>query len=78
MTDDTEGGRLATLGLASLLALCCVSLTVLIGGAFAVGGTAGGTAVATGASSARGIAITFLVTGVTLVPVYLIWRWRMG
>lgn len=76
--DGANGGRLATLGLASLLAVCCVSLTALFGGAAAVGGTAGAAAVATGAEGARAIAVTFLVTALTLVPVYGVWRWRTG
>ncbi|PSP76474.1 hypothetical protein BRC81_12710 [Halobacteriales archaeon QS_1_68_20] len=71
-----DGRRLSTLGLASLLALCCVSITALIGGATAVGGAAGATAVATGASGARALVITLGVTGVTLAPIYAVWRWR--
>ncbi len=71
-----DGRRLGTLGLASLLALCCVSITALIGGAATVGGAAGATAVATGASGARALAVTFGVTALTLAPIYAVWRWR--
>lgn len=68
----------AALWLAALLGVCCVSLTTLLGGAAIIGGTAGATAVTTGASGLRGIAVTLAVTGLTLAPVYLVWRVRAG
>jgi hypothetical protein len=71
----TEGRRTA-LWLAGLLGVCCVSVPALLGGAAVVGGSAGATAVTTGAGTVRGLAVTVLVTVVTLVPVYAVWRLR--
>lgn len=64
------------LGLAGLLGLCCISIPALLGGAALVSGTAGATAVTTGVDTFRGVAVTLLVTTVTLVPVYALWRFR--
>jgi hypothetical protein len=69
--------REAALWLAAALGLCCVSVPALLGGA-AVGGAAGATAVSTGVASLRSLAATVAVTAATLVPVYLVWRWRAG
>jgi hypothetical protein len=73
-----DGRRWATLGLAGLLGLCCVSVSALLGGTAFAGGTAGATAVTTGIATLRGLAVAALVTVVTLVPIYGAWRWRSG
>jgi hypothetical protein len=73
-----EDSRRVAIWLAGVLGLCCISVPALLGGAAVVGGTAGATAVSTGVRSLRVLAATVLVTVVTLVPVYLAWRWHAG
>ena len=75
--DSVDSGTQSFLGPLSIigaLSLCCIGFGAIAGGAAIAGGTAG-TAVAIGATSARGTLISLLVTAMTVFVVAFVARW---
>jgi hypothetical protein len=68
---------LGALSLVGLISFCCIGIGAAAGTAALAGGTVG-TTVAIGGASTRGTLMSALVTGLTVVAVALVVRWRQG
>ena len=75
--DSETVSFLGPLSIIGALSLCCIGFGAIAGGAAIAGGTAG-TAVAIGATSARGTFISLLVTALTVLAVASAARWYIA
>lgn len=77
MGSSVDGSPWGLLGFSGALGLCCVGMASLAGGAAVAGGSAAGATVLSGsAGGLGGILVTALITGLPLIAIGLVLRWR--